>query len=453
MKILLISHTFLPKYVGGTEVYTFELAQELIKQGHTVEILCTDPLSSKENYEIDRSNYQGLKINTIQKNILKYKDFHDTYLDNQTEKIFESLLDKFQPDIIHYLHLMHHSINLINIAASKNIKQILTINDFWLQTRLFNRITKSGKLYKNYSIREDAIELSKELNSGLKIDTPISLKEFYKTQDKKIFIKVVLNKIINRNLGKIKNCFNLRKYKKLIKERNNHIKKALKKIDLLIFPTVFLYQEFSNWGLQTKKAIISEHGIDINLFKNFKKKPSNKIRFVFIGAIIPAKGLDILLKAWKKINDKNVELQIYGDFNLDKKYSGSLKPFLLNQKNIKLKGTFKPQDIAKVFSEIDVLILPSRWFENGPLILRNALLSKTPIIATRLGSNPEYIRDDYNGWLFENENFEDLANKISYIIENGKMIKAMSSNIQKEKSIKEDVHNLTNYYKKLINHE
>jgi len=450
MKILVISHTFLPKYLGGTEVYTFELAKELISQGHNVEILCSDPLSKKTPYSISQTKYRGINVNIIEKNILNYKSFSQTYLDEKVDELFEQFIKTFKPDVIHYLHLMHLSVNLINIANRYGIKQVATLNDFWMQTHLFNRVAKNGKLYEKHSVKEDALELSKELNSGMKIDTPISFGEFFKCNDKKLFINAVTNKSLNRLFGQLKKHVSLNKYIKLINDRNRLIKHAMRKLDLIVFPTVFLFQEFCDWGFQTKKVIISEHGIDTALFKNFKKKSTKTIRFAFIGAIIPAKGLDILLKAWNNIDSSNAELKIYGNFKSDKKYSRSLKKLLTNLINIKLKGTFDPKDIAQIFSEIDVLILPSRWFENGPLVLRNALLSKTPVIATRLGSNPEFIRDGYNGLLFKNEDINDLSNKISLIIKNKKLINSMSSNIQDQKSIKEDASNLLNYYQELI---
>ncbi|MCB9812847.1 MAG: glycosyltransferase family 4 protein [Pseudomonadales bacterium] len=450
MKILLISHTFLPKYVGGTEVYTFELATELKAQGHDVEILCTDPLSKKKAYSLTKKKYRGLNISVIEKNILKYENFEQTYFDTDVDDIFIKFIDDFNPDIIHYTHLMHLSLNLVSIASQRGIKQVATLNDFWMQTHLFNRVTSKGTLYKEFSREEDARELSDKLNSGPRKSTPLNFAYFLKNKDKVEYLKTVFKKVSRRVLGHSTEFLNLNKYLNLIDHRSDKVRETLSQLDLVIFPTVFLYQEFSKWGFQSKQVIISEHGIDTSLFKKFTKEPSKKIRFAFIGAIIPAKGLDILLKAWKKIDSSNVELKIYGKFDLDKKYTSSIQSLISHSKSIKLEGTFKPEEIAQVFSEVDVLVLPSRWFENGPLVLRNSLLGKIPVIATNLGSNPEYINDPLNGLLFENEDENDLANKIEFLIEKPEKIKEMSKKILKQKSIKQDTFNLLYNYQNLL---
>jgi len=450
MKILLVSHTFLPKYVGGTEVYTCELARELVAQGNEVEILCTDPLSRKKPYSVTIKKYRGLNINVIEKNILEYKDFSQTYFDSEVDKIFTSFIDEFQPDIIHYTHLMHLSVNIVAIAAKRNIKQIATLNDFWMQTHLYNRVTTSGELYENYSQKQDCIELSKQLNSGSKIETPMDLHQFIRSKDKTSYLKAICSKLLSRFSEPITFYLNQNQYQEMIDKRIIKIREMLFKLDLIIFPTVFLYQEFSRWGFQAKQVVISEHGIDTSLFKNFKKSASKKIRFAFIGAIVPAKGLDVLLNAWRRIDPKDAELKIYGNFGLDKKYSRSLKPLLSNLKNVELKGTFSPENIAQVFSEIDVLVLPSKWFENGPLVLRNSLLGKIPAIVTNLGSNPEYINHRVNGLLFINGDENDLASKLEFMINNPDQIKIMAKKIDKQKSIKQDASNLLNNYQNLL---
>ena len=260
----------------------------------------------------------------------------------------------------------------------------------------------------------------------------------------------MVKKLSQRMLGNLTLSIRLNKYLAMIDDRSKKMREALSKMDIVVFPTVFLYQEFSKWGFQSKEVIISEHGIDATLFKDFKKKPSKKIRFAFIGAIIPAKGLDVLLKAWKKINSSKAELRIYGNFDLDKKYASSLKSLLSGSESIKLKGTFKPEEIAQVFSEVDILVLPSRWFENGPLVLRNSLLGKIPVIAANLGSNPEYINDKVNGLLFFNDDENDLASKLEFIINNPTQIETMAVKIGEQKSIKQDVLNLLGSYEKLL---
>ena len=58
-------------------------------------------------------------------------------------------------------------------------------------------------------------------------------------------------------------------------------------------------------------------------------------------------------------------------------------------------------EIPSILTELDVLLSPSLWFENGPTIALEAMAVGTPIIATRVGNLTELIQDGVNGRLVE----------------------------------------------------
>ncbi|MBI4483391.1 MAG: glycosyltransferase, partial [Acidobacteria bacterium] len=46
MRILYISHLFLPAHYGGTELYTYYLAKEARRRGHEVQVVCCEDFKS-----------------------------------------------------------------------------------------------------------------------------------------------------------------------------------------------------------------------------------------------------------------------------------------------------------------------------------------------------------------------------------------------------------------------
>ena len=65
MKILLVTHVFLPEYSAGTEILTFNAANELQRQGHEVEI-CTGYLARpglSDFQRFDTYEYEGIQVN------------------------------------------------------------------------------------------------------------------------------------------------------------------------------------------------------------------------------------------------------------------------------------------------------------------------------------------------------------------------------------------------------
>ena len=437
MKILLVSHTFLPKYVAGTEVYTYGLAKELSKN-NSVSIFTTDPLNKFNDYRIIKTNYDKIPIFTLRKNIKGSHTFENTYNDQKTINPFKKLLSEFKPDIIHYQHIMHLTPDLVKIGASLKIPQLITLNDFWFQTLLFNRISSQGKLMFNFTDEIAATDLAKVFGSGF----------FYLFNKKSGFINRLFKKIIYKIFGGIFYFFEKSEYLEKIKVRNLMMRKGLRNADLVIFPTVFIYQEFSKWGFEAKKTLVSSHGINTGIFTNVNKTKSSVLRFGFIGSIIPSKGLDLLLKAWSTVSASNTKLLIYGNLDSNKKYKKEILNLKNKCKNIKFMGTFLPNEVANVFAGIDILIIPSRWFENAPLVLRNALLSHTPIIATNLGSLVELVNEKCSGLLFENEDADDLAEKINSIIKDRKLLNSFE--FPKQKSIEENTNELIKIYKSYL---
>ncbi len=438
MKILLVSHTFLPKYVAGTEVYTYGLAKELSKN-NSVSIFTTDPLNKFNDYRIIKTNYDKIPIFTLRKNIKGSHTFENTYNDFKTIKPFKRLIEQLKPDVIHYQHVMHLTPDLIKIGASLKIPQLITLNDFWFQTLLFNRISSQGKLMFNFTDEIAATDLAKVFGSGF----------FYSFNKKSGFINRLFKKIIYKIFGGIFYFFEKSEYLEKIKVRNLMMRKGLRNADLVIFPTVFMYQEFTKWGFEAKKTLVSSHGINTEIFTNNENKTkSSVLRFGFIGSIIPSKGLDLLLKAWSKVSESDAQLKIYGNLDTNKKYKKEIMKLRKDCKNVRFLGTFPPNKIANIFSEIDVLIIPSRWFENAPLVLRNALLSQTPVIATNLGSLVELVNEKGSGLLFENENADDLAEKINSIIKDRKILNRFE--FPKQKSVEENTNELVEIYKNYL---
>jgi glycosyltransferase involved in cell wall biosynthesis len=129
-------------------------------------------------------------------------------------------------------------------------------------------------------------------------------------------------------------------------------------------------------------------GIDNTIFNNIKKTQSKRIKFAVIWSVVFVKGVRILIDAFKGIEDATLDL--YGPVGEDIK--SKVIKFIKN-KNIQFKGKFNYQEIKDIFSNIDILIVPSICVENSPLVIREAFATKTPIIASDIGGLSEMIQD------------------------------------------------------------
>jgi len=111
-------------------------------------------------------------------------------------------------------------------------------------------------------------------------------------------------------------------------------------------------------------------------------------------------------------------------------------------------GRAEHSQIPKVLGEIDLLVVPSLWYENSPLIIHEAFLARVPVLASNLGGMKELVREGRGGMLFEPNNPKNLAEKIRMFLKNPELIPALSSSIPRVKTIEQNYKELLQLYEK-----
>jgi glycosyltransferase involved in cell wall biosynthesis len=121
---------------------------------------------------------------------------------------------------------------------------------------------------------------------------------------------------------------------------------------------------------------------------------------------------------------------------------------------VKFCGPYKNnfEELWKVLSSFDVLIFPSVWEENSPIVLREALLSGKPVIASNLGGVPEIVEDSMNGILFDPFKEGDLLEKTRTIMSDKDLLTRLIQSAQKIKldSLEEHFEKVVAIYKSII---
>lgn len=433
MKVLQVVHGFPPKQRAGTEIYTYYLSKELAKN-HDVHVIYPEWEDVKEptlvsfNQEDLILHELKLPANSKLQRFWSMLFFENTYINKEIESLFESLVIDINPDIIHFEHLINLSTTFIEIAKKLSIPTVLTLHDYWFMC------PNIQLLRHDYTICEGP--------------EPTKCRDCWIKKQSENLSEALAQYHIPKTLAKLPSELFLRTLNKPedFARREEYLRNLLAKVDKIIAPSRFLREIFVKYGVPKNKIIYSENGYSLNVFKGFKKKKrSNKIIFGFAGGIARHKGVHILVDAFLNVPDDRAELRIYGSYSQKSKYVKELLEKTRNRKNIKFMGRY--EDVKDPFSEIDVLIVPSICYETGgPLVVREALATKTPIIASRIGSIPELIIDGINGILFEPKNPRDLYGKIMKIIKNPELIEKFKANIEPPKSIDEQAKEIERIY-------
>lgn len=161
-------------------------------------------------------------------------------------------------------------------------------------------------------------------------------------------------------------------------------------------------------------------------------KESNKIIVALVGSIMPRKGTDIFVNAAKKnVISDNVEYWIIGsDMYAPENYLNEINLLIGDRKDIKLKGEYTREQMKAVMMCIDVIVVPSRE-DPLPITMTEALMnSSVAIMSDRIG-NSIYIESKKNGFVFESENVDELADTISYVITNWDKMQSVKKEARK----------------------
>ncbi len=102
-----------------------------------------------------------------------------------------------------------------------------------------------------------------------------------------------------------------------------------------------------------------------------------------MGELYPTKGIKLLVDTFRELRGET--LYIYGAIGVQKRF--------LESDNIIFKGSYDNNTIDEVLNSIDILIVPSTWYENSPLVIQEAFLAGVPVITSEIGGMAELVKD------------------------------------------------------------
>jgi glycosyltransferase involved in cell wall biosynthesis len=196
--------------------------------------------------------------------------------------------------------------------------------------------------------------------------------------------------------------------------RKRFIQSHLALVDRFIAPTEYVRTRYVEWGLPADKIQVEPQGmlpVTDRVAELPETRPRN--RFAFFGQLNPHKGADVLLDAMEILGpDFDGHLTIYGA-NLDKQgpeFRKRFRPLLEKEReNVRFAGSYERSDLGKLMAGIDWVVVPSIWWETGPMVVLEAFQYGRPVICSDIGGMSEKVTDGVNGLHFRRRDAEHLA--------------------------------------------
>ncbi len=450
LKILLPVHVFFPRHFYGTETYTFELAKNLESLGHEPVVLTAIPYGEEGKGEFYTTyEYEGLPVHCIDLNWKPHNRFKQTYYRPELAPVLNETLDRVRPDLVHVTHLINHTSILLEVLRDRGIPAVATLTDFFA-------ICFNNKLERHNG------ELCLGPNAGstncltcyLRTAQPFYRGSFLRTLvNNDVLIKSVsrffcfLSKAPGFRYGTISGHVHD------VTRRTRALRYLYGAYKFMIAPTDFLYDAYARNAFYADRLEKINFGINLDFgeeFKQSRKSPKSAVKFGYIGQITAHKGVDLLVNAYKGVRGKK-SLLIYGPPDQDHHYMKELTRISSGAECVEFRGTFPREELPARLSELDVLVIPSRWYENSPLVLLYALATKTPVVVTDVKGMSEFVSDDVNGYTFQMNNQIHLTRIMQNLVDHPGIIERLSRNAQYTMDTSDHARKVLALYEKALN--
>ena len=411
---------------------TFSVAKELIRRGHTVAVITAFPTSADvtDGNRYDEHELEGMHV---------YR-FHHAYIpmggqdavaeleyDNHlAARYFERVLRDFKPDVVHFFHMLRLSSRIIDVTMKAGIPAYYTPTDFWSICPTAQLLLPNGKVCEGPSIAAgNCVKHFAQVRAG-------SRAQRMAPYVPDLVADAVVGLVNHRLLPEHRVSPDIRamsKRKKFLIQRINWL-------DGIISPTRFMTKTLLDNGVDRRLMLESAYGIDVSGHAVAPPvlEAGEPLTIGFIGTLAPHKGCHVLIEAFKLLPPGSARLKIYGNLKDFAEYNANLRQRAGGREDIEFCGTFPNGDIGRVLDGLHVLVVPSLWFENAPLVVYSALAAKRPVIASDFPGLSENVKDDVNGLIFRPGDFTALHAKLNRLVTEPGLLDRLSEACRPPKS-------------------
>jgi glycosyltransferase involved in cell wall biosynthesis len=389
MKIVYVGYLHPSVAPGGAQQVAYEMFQASLKEGHDAHFIAALEANHDQTY-----GKPGAPIVPVQGEERQYFYFpqHYDYLhlsvgDWRSIKFFRELIERLEPDVIHFHH--YHRVGVESIRAARlaapDAVICFTFHEMMAICMAGGQMVKMG---------------SRDL---CRAASPVACNK----------------------------CFpDLRP--EFVTLRRARLIEALNECDVFIFPSEFIAERYVDWGLPQNKCVVIPNG-QVNLADGFDRAQHSRTvnRFGFFGQFIDNKGVDVILEAllilareqrlppagiFVEINGGNKQ---YATAQYMEKVTGlaeELRKLQNGRVMVRENGAYGRDQVASRMSAVDWVIVPSTWWEIFGLVVSEAWMFGRPVIASAIAGLRERVVPGQNGFTFPARDARALADLLASLV-------------------------------------
>ena len=296
-------------------------------------------------------------------------------LQKRNRAALQKVITEFRPEVIHVQHLQHLGWETLSQLQESGIPFVVSLHDYWFLCRNIQRMCGGSSIACATKCSPvPAVEF---------------LPHYYKTRKRRIACTRLLNGIAAP----------------------------------LVTPSHRTAEIYGESGVSIGRVVTQPLGINT---ANLQSHPvvarkNVPIRFGYLGSLSSAKGVDVLIRAFRNLSNLGASLHIYGSGHSE--FVETLQTLSIGA-SVKFYGKYNHGDLTRILSNVDVVVMPSIWEETYGLVAQEALAAHKVVIASAIGGFRERFFQGINGFLSAPGDPDALAHTMAFVAEHYDEIRA-----------------------------
>jgi glycosyltransferase involved in cell wall biosynthesis len=384
MRILVTLHNFLPEPCFGAERVAMRQMREMLRVGHEVGVLFAGrrrpSVVDLEAEGLTGVHCYGVPFMAPRAQVLL------SIGRPRAELAFATALKRFQPDVVLFHHLVRLSLRLPEMARRRGYPSVLVLHDHYLACPSYSLVAFDQPVCPGGSPSRCAQCLF-ATRFGRSI--PPGLREASSW---------------------------------LLAWRERTVTRVLAAVDGVISPSRSVLAELGARGVAPRAAVVIPNGCDPPTAIQSLSPKAGTVRFGYLGAILPKKGVDVLADACAGPLSRLLTIRGFRDESAVAAFrhahpdcAAALEPFA--------------SGAGALLNSVDVVVVPSVCLENQPSVILEAFAHGRPVVASRIGGIPEMFSEGRGGWLVPAGDVDALRSCLTKLREDPDEIRRVAAGI------------------------
>jgi len=439
LRILLAAHGFPPNQSAGAEWRAHRTARFLAGAGHPVRVVAVDRVEAggDQGVRVRDDVVDGIPVRRLSFGADARPGQVAEFDNPRVGAAVAEVIAAFRPDVVHVISGYRLTASAIDAAAAAGVPIVVTLTDYWF---LCPRITLRRATGELCAVPDDVLEC---------VHCLASEQRRYRVPHRWTggWSGRALVAAWRSPLPRPRRIDDLHA---VMRRRRRRLAESLALAARVIAPSRFLARMFAARGVPDAKLVPMRQGLDVAGWEPAGDLGARRaVHIGYIGQVTEQKGIFDLVRAVRRLpyDERSVRLFVHGD--VDRAWPANrerLQRAIADDPRVTLAGPFANREIRRVHANLDVLAVPSRWYENSPNVILEAFACGTPVVAAGLGGMAELVADGENGLLFDPGDVDALAGRLRRLIDDPALRDRLRAGIPPVRTLADEMVELRGVY-------